>query len=286
VFGGYRVHLAERFARPLHMLPRALRDGALLPIWNALPALKDHVPGVRPGKVMAFHRYFSKVLRGARYSRTGRYVFQRSYYAPGEQLGLYTPEFRSRVSGFDPYDTHLQYFDAVTAADFTDQMLYVDQHTFLPELNLTYSDKTSMAASVEVRVPLLDQSVAALMREIPGEWKIRGMTQKYLFKRAMEGILPHEVIWRGKAGFGAPIRAWLHGDLREMVQDLLSPHAIANRGYFEPRQIQRLIDDDRTGTEDNAYRIWAFLTLEIWHRTFIDMVGAETPVRHLAGRRG
>jgi len=272
VFGGYRVQLTDRLSRPLAWLPRPVREGAVLPLWNHLPALKDSVPGVRPGKVMAFHRYGEKLLRGVDYPPPERYVFQRSYYAPGAQAQFYSAEFRAQVAQFDPYDTHLAYFHEVSRADFTDQMLYVDQKTFLPELNLTYSDKTSMAASIEARVPLLDQELASFMRQVPARYKIRGMTQKYLFKRAMEGILPPEVIWRGKAGFGAPIRTWLRQDLRGLVDDLLSVDSIRARGYFDPPAVRALVEKHYAETEDNTYQIWAFLTLELWQRMFVDKV--------------
>lgn len=270
IFGGYRVHLMDGFSQPLAMLPSAVRERALLPMWDILPRISDHVPGVRPGKVLAYHRYFRKAIVGAKYPATQRYVYHRSYYTPGEQATLYSPDFRSQVAGFDPYATHLAYFDQVEGASFIDRMLYVDQKTFLPELNLTYSDKTSMAASVEARVPLLDQKLAAFMRSVPPEFKIRRTTQKYLLKRAMEGILPHDVIWRGKAGFGAPIRKWLRHDLSTLVDDVLSHTSIRRRGYFDPRAIDRLLAEDRSGKADNTYRIWALLTFEIWQRIFID----------------
>jgi len=270
IFGGYRVHLTERFSRPLAFLPAILRDKVLLNAWNILPSIKGKLPGIRPGKVMAFHRYFRKVLQGAGYGREKGYVFHRSYYAPGEQQGLYTPGFAAQVEQFDPYATHLKYFDRVKDADFVDQMLYVDQKTFLPELNLTYSDKTSMAASVEARVPLLDQQVAAFMRQVPARYKIKGTQQKYLFKRAMEGILPPEVIWRGKASFGAPVRSWLKEDLRPMIRELLSEETIKQRGYFEPAAVQRMIDQHASGQVDQPLQIWALLTLEIWMQLFVD----------------
>ena len=270
IFGGYRVHLTDQFSRPLSAIPSVLRNKVLLKAWDLLPLIKDKLPGLRPGKVMAFHRYFSKVLQGAGYGREKRYVFHRSYYAPGEQQGLYTPDFQAQIEQFDPYTTHLDYFDRVKDADFIDQMLYVDQKTFLPELNLTYSDKTSMAASVEVRVPFLDQQVAAFMRCVPACYKINGTRQKYLFKRAMEGILPPEVIWRGKAAFGAPVRSWLKEDLRPMIRELLSEETIKHRGYFDPGSVQRMIDQHATGQVDRPLHIWALMTLEIWMRIFLD----------------
>ena len=270
IFGGYRVHLTERFSRPLTSLPAFIRDKVMLNAWDILPSIKNNLPGIRPGKVMAFHRYFRKVLQGAGYGREKSYVFHRSYYAPGEQQGLYTQGFASQVEQYDPYATHLKYFDRVKGADFVDQMLFLDQKTFLPELNLTYSDKTSMAASVEVRVPLLDQQVAAFMRQVPARYKIKGTQQKYLFKLAMEGILPPEVIWRGKASFGAPVRSWLKEDLRPMIQEFLSEKTLKQRGYFEPVAVQRMINQHVTGQEDRPLQIWALLTLEIWMQQFVD----------------
>lgn len=270
VFGGYRVHLMDRLSRPVAALPRGLVRHGLLPLLDLLPRVREGIPGVRPGKVMAYHRFLRKLLLGAHYDTEMRYVWHRSYYGPGDQVHLYSPDFRKAVEGFDPYASHLQYFPPTAGADFVDRMLYLDQKTFLPELNLTYSDKTSMAASVEVRVPLLDQKLAHFMRGVPADMKIRGLKQKYLFKKAMEGILPHDVIWRGKAGFGAPIRNWLHGDLRELMDDSLSERTVAARGFFDPRAIAALREADRTGQADHSYRLWALLTLELWMQTFVD----------------
>ena len=276
IFGGYRVHLEDRFSRPLAAFPSAVRDRILLPVWDRLPALREYIPGVRPGKVLAFHRYFRKVLRGAGLPAPARYVFHRSYYGPGAQAGLYTEDFQAQVREFDPYETHLQYFRRVSDAHFVDQMLFVDQKTFLPELNLTYSDKMSMAASIEARVPLLDQNLATFVRGLPHHYKLKGMKQKYLFKRAMEGMLPKELVWRGKAGFGAPIRTWLQVDLREMMGDLLSERSIKSRGYFDPNAIAKLVRAQEEQVEDYTYQLWAFLTLELWIRTWV-----EEPTSHL-----
>ena len=270
IFGGYRVHLADRLSRGVGALPGSVVRSGLVPLLDMLPSMRHHIPGVRPGKVMAYHRYLRKLFLGAHYSRELRYVYHRSYYSPGEQVSLYSNAFRDVVAQHDPYESHLRYFRSAASADFLDRMLYVDQKTFLPELNLTYSDKTSMAASVEVRVPLLDQELATFMRGVPPSYKIRGMRQKYLFKKAMEGILPRDVIWRGKAGFGAPIRNWLRGDLRELVSETLSERSIRSRGVFDPKTISKMIEDDRSGRVDHTYRIWAFLTLEMWMRTFVD----------------
>jgi asparagine synthase (glutamine-hydrolysing) len=100
--------------------------------------------------------------------------------------------------------------------------------------------------------------------------KLKGLTRKYILKRAAEAWLPREIIYRKKAGFSAPLRAWLARDLREMVEDLLSETNIKRRGYFDYEFVRRLIDDNLSGREDNNLKIFQLLTLELWHREFID----------------
>jgi asparagine synthetase B (glutamine-hydrolysing) len=122
--------------------------------------------------------------------------------------------------------------------------------------------------------------VFALTASIPPGLKLRGLTRKCIFKRSFEAVLPHDVVWRRKAGFGAPIRAWLVGDLKGMVHDLLSSEAVRARGLFDPTEVERLIRANETGQEDNALRVWALLTLELWYRTFIDGADAPAPPAH------
>ena len=155
-------------------------------------------------------------------------------------------------------------------ASFIDQMLRLDQKTFLPELNLLYSDKTSMAHGVEVRVPLLDNVVVDFMSTVPDRHKIHGFGQKLLFKEAMKGILPKDVIWRRKAPFSAPVRTWLRHDLDDMLHDLLSRRAIEARGWLDPTAVENMLRTHREGHADHSLRIWSLITLELWARSFID----------------
>jgi asparagine synthase (glutamine-hydrolysing) len=274
VFAGYRVHLADRFSRPLGMLPGGLRNHVLQPLLGTLPAWADHVPGVHAGLVLAVHRYFSKVLAGVELSPEDRYIFHRSYYTQAEALALYRPELRARVAGYDGGRRHRAYFAEVPLSSFTNRMLHVDLKTFLPELNLTYGDKLSMAASIETRVPFLDYELVEFMARVPAHLKVRGVTGKYLLRRAAADLLPRAVVQRRKAGFGAPIRQWLESDLAEVLRDLLAPDRIRRRGYFDPAAVAGLIARNQAGLEDNTYRLWALLTLELWHQIFIDGAGA------------
>jgi asparagine synthase (glutamine-hydrolysing) len=105
---------------------------------------------------------------------------------------------------------------------------------------------------------------------MPPRLKLRGLKRKYILKRAAEKLLPKEIVWRKKAGFGAPIRAWLHGPLRPMVDDLLSEETIRRRGLFRPDEVQRIIDTNLSGREDYNLQVFQLLVLELWQRQFMD----------------
>lgn len=270
IFAGYRVHLAHHLARLLSVIPRALREGPAQSILDILPHAKDWIPGVRPGLLLAVHRYLAKLLASVDLDSELRFIFLRSYYTDAQQFDLYSPALRAALQGVVAGDRHLAYFESVTDGSFLNRMLYVDLKTFLPELNLTYSDKLSSAASVEVRVPFLDNEVVDFMARVPASLKIKRLKTKYLLRMALQGVLPEKIIRRRKAGFGAPIRTWLRRDLRTMVDDILSDDAIRRRGYFEPSAVRSMILRDRDEREDNCYRIWALLTLELWHQAFVD----------------
>jgi asparagine synthase (glutamine-hydrolysing) len=129
-----------------------------------------------------------------------------------------------------------------------------------------------MAAGVEVRVPLLDLELIDFVTRIPSSMKQRGRVGKSIFKKAMEADLPRDVVYRPKSGFGAPLRRWLRHELRERVDDALSPESLRNRGLFDPAAVQRLIALDRASRVDGGYTIFALMCVELWARRFIDSV--------------
>jgi asparagine synthase (glutamine-hydrolysing) len=270
VFAGYRVHLSHRLSELVRYVPEFARLGPLRSLLGVLPRLKNCLPGVHPGLILACHRYFDKLLQGASLPSEQRYVAFHSYCSAAELLDLYTPDLRKALAACVVGQRHLQYFGEVSQTDFLNRMLYVDAKTFLPELNLTYSDKLSSAASVEIRVPFLDAEVIEFASRTPAQLKLHRLTTKYILKKAMSGVVPEPVIRRRKAGFGAPTRMWLRRDLREMVDDLLSEESLRRRGHLNPKAVRQLIYKDRENAEDNAYRVWMILTLEIWQRTFLD----------------
>jgi len=140
----------------------------------------------------------------------------------------------------------------------------------LPDDLLVKMDIASMAHSLEVRSPFLDHEVMEFAASLPPSLKLRGLTQKYLLKRMMRGVLPEPVLRRGKRGFGVPIDHWLRHELREPAHDLLLGDRARERGYFRPEVVRRYLDEHVAGRGHHHHRLWALLMLELWHRTFVD----------------
>jgi asparagine synthase (glutamine-hydrolysing) len=235
-----------------------------------MKTVAEVLPGGLPGKFTAPLRNAKKFARSAALDFEDRYLGYGTYFTNEAKHRLYSDEWRTLTRELDPYIKHRGYFERVSKSDPLNQLLYVDLKTFLPCLNLMTTDKTSMAANLEVRVPFLNREMIELAARMPPRLKLRGLKRKYILKRALEGVLPHDVIWRKKAGFGAPIRSWLRGPLRPLIEDLLSEETIKRRGIFRPKEVKRVIDANFSGREDNNLQVFQLLGLELWQRTFID----------------
>lgn len=265
IFSGYRKHLSALLASYYQQAPLALRRRVLEPIVAALP-----VAGVRKG--YRLNRWMKRFAKSASLDSVQSFMGNYAYFSLEELNETLDPSFR--VDGLNyAFTKHYEAFRSAVAFDYVNQMCYVDTKLFLPNLNLMYTDKAMMAASVEGRPCLLDHELVEFAFRIPGNLKIRGLTQKYIFKKAMERYLPRDVVYRAKSPFGAPLRSWMRGQLLPMVRDLYSHDAVRKRGIFRYDVIAGMIEENRTGREDYAHRLWSLLTLELWFREFIDNPG-------------
>jgi asparagine synthase (glutamine-hydrolysing) len=150
------------------------------------------------------------------------------------------------------------------------RMLYLEAKYFLADHNLNYVDKVSMANGVEVRVPLLDPDLVALAARLPISYKQRGRMGKWVLRKAMEPYLPREVLYREKAGFGAPLRHWLRTDLRPLVEEILSERSLRARGVFDPAAVRALVQENAERRIDATYTIFSMICVELWCRMFVD----------------
>jgi asparagine synthase (glutamine-hydrolysing) len=263
IFAGYPRYLAFAVSRALARVPG--------PLLRPLDRLVSNFarPGA-PGRFRGPRRNLWKFMRGAGQPPLEHYFGYSTYYTAPELRQLLTPEVAELLGDYDPLAVHRSYVESATGGDELARLLRLDIKTFLPCLNLTYTDKMSMAASVEVRVPLLDDELVALAARIPSSLKLNGWRRKYIFKRSQEAALPRDIVWRRKAGFGAPIRSWLVGELDPLVEELLSESTLRRRGLVTPEVVARMRAANTQGRGDFSLQLYALLTLELWHRTFLD----------------
>ncbi|MFL5787581.1 MAG: asparagine synthase-related protein, partial [Flavisolibacter sp.] len=215
-----------------------------------------------------FTRWLKRFISFANLPLEEAYMRSYSYYDEKELQQLFKIDISKSYQKLR--SDHFSLFHKSYNNDPINQMCYTDIHLFMQGLNLAYTDKASMAASVEVRVPFIDKEVIQMAMQIKGSLKYKNRQSKYILKKVAEDYLPKDIIYRPKASFGAPIRSWISGDLREMIDDLLSRENIEKRGIFNYGYVRQLIEDDRKGLKDNAYRIYHLITLEIWLRRFVD----------------
>jgi len=258
ILTGYRRHYALCQEKYWGWLPLSVR--------KVLAAAAARVPVGGP-----VGRRLNKAFRMAHSPENQRVAGYFHWNQKSLRNNLYSAEMQNRLANADAVEPLLESLarlpDHVPPLN---RMLYLEGKHFLADHNLNYTDRMGMATGVEVRVPLLDVDLIDFCARLPLSLKQNGRTGKYLFKKSMTAYLPADVIWRKKAGFGAPIRTWIKNDLNDRVADLLSARSLNNRGLFQPKAVRELIAADRQGNIDGAYTIFALLCIELWCRLFVD----------------
>lgn len=258
LFTGYRRHTAVAYEHYWNWLPsyplRALAAG--------LAGLDQRNSPVRR---------LTKLASGLALDGDARLVNHFRWTTRTDVLGLFTNDARAQSRGAEAGAPMLEFLGRIPHnVGSLDRMLALEQRFFLADHNLIYTDKMSMAAGVEVRVPFLDLELVDFAARVPVSLKQRGRVGKWVLKKAMEPFLPREVIYRPKAGFGAPLRRWMRNELRPFVGDVLSRERLVRRGLFEPDAVQSLITRNQSGQIDAAYTILSLVCIELWCGRFLD----------------
>jgi asparagine synthase (glutamine-hydrolysing) len=199
-----------------------------------------------------------------------RYASWLTYLDARERSELYTPEYLETLRDEKPGQMLVEPYLESDATSEVNRLLDVDVQTYLAGDLLVKMDIATMAHSLEVRSPLLDQEFMKMAAALPASAKVRGGTSKRLFKDALEPWLPQSILARGKMGFTIPLREWFRGQLRELPREILLDPRSLQRGMFRQAGIERVIDDHVSGRRDTSNMLWALLQLELWMRKFID----------------
>lgn len=251
IFTGYRRHLAVKNERFWSWLPLSFRK------------LIKYITSLLPIKFVIFRR-IKKAFQYADLTNDERLLSYFYWMDPDKAASLFkhSSNFSSNNFSF--------MLSNITSKCSVEKILDLEKKYFLIDHNFSYTDKMSMANSVEVRVPFLNRAIVNMASTIPVDLKLNGNTGKYILKKVSELILPKDIIYRKKTGFGAPLRQWLNNDLSELVDTCLSYESINNRGIFDYNMVQEIIKLDRSGKEDYSYTIYSLLCFEIWCQQFLD----------------
>lgn len=267
-FAGYERYIADRLAGYYQIVPSFFREKIIRRLVDLLP---------HPENRRSFFRKLKRFVRGISETPERRYVRWICFFDNEMKDELYSPEFKKMVSEIDSVELIVQWYAKADGKEFIDRTLFVDVMSYLPEDLLVKVDIASMANSLETRSPFLDHKLMEFAASLPSYLKLNKLVTKYLLKQSLKGILPDEVLTRPKMGFGVPLDRWFRKELKEMAFDtLLSPSAL-QRGYFQKRSIERLLDEHLSLRADHSYRIWALLFLELWHQMFIDQQEVKIP---------
>lgn len=259
-FAGYDRYKANKIADIWNVIPANIR--------KKLFALIEKMPESTQKK--DFGRNLKKFLRYFHLSNQERYIAWMSNFSYRQKEKLYSSEFKNNLTTIDRGDYLLGAYSKSMTKDFVDATLFVDIMTYLPCDLLVKMDIASMANSLEVRSPFLDQDLMEFVWAMPSSLKLHGFTTKYILKKTLAEILPARILQRKKSGFGVPIGRWIREELRNFTYDALLGTKAVGRGYFNENIIRQLLDEHISGKIDHAQRLWSLLNLEVWHRVFID----------------
>ncbi len=260
-FAGYGRYALNAFSEKVRKVFPASLVKALRPLFMLLPH------GGNPNSIIWRLKRFSQTYVRSPERRNADMLL---HFMAEMKNELYTEAFREEVSGTDSFDLLLKKFREAGADNLLERTLYSDVMMYLPDALLVKVDVASMAHALEARSPFLDHEFMEFAARIPASLKLKGTTTKHILKEALRGILPDEVLFREKMGFGVPLDYWFRNELKEMAYDTLLGDRATGRGYFRRDYVRKILDEHVSGRWNWQYHIFDLLMLELWHREFID----------------
>jgi asparagine synthase (glutamine-hydrolysing) len=185
-------------------------------------------------------------------------------------ISFFNSDIRHRIAGSPAADHMRDVYNAGGEPRGLRAALYMDYKTYLPDDILHLSDRIAMAHSLEVRVPLVDHVLVEKVFPLADRLKIGRGRAKQLMRKALASRLPAEHFTAKKRGFVGPTAVWLRNELREMVQDELSPERLGGLGFFDTKAVSKLVDDHMSRRHNREAALWSLLSFTVWHRVFVD----------------
>lgn len=266
-FLGYRRHrLFGVEERLRNRLPPGLRRAVFGPLGRWYPKL-DWAPRVLRGKTT-----FQALARDP----VAAYFHAISVCLDDVRRQLLSTDLRKELDGYEAVQVFRDHAHGKSFIDGLAMAQYLDYKTYLPGDVLTKVDRASMAHGLEVRAPFLDHHLVEWAVRLPTSIKLRGAEGKHVLKKAMEPMLPHEVLYRRKMGFSVPLGLWFRGSLKEHIAEVVGGRRLAESGFFEPAALRKLVDDHHSGRGEHSATLWALLMFDGFLQT---EASASAPVR-------
>ena len=260
LFAGYPTMRAHRLAGYYRRAPRLLRERLVAPVVRRLPVSREN---------LSFDFRAKRFVSGAHHAVAERHQRWMGSFASEERTALLSEAMRGQLAVNGTHDPAAAILGDAGLRDPLNQVLLMDMRLYLENDILVKLDRASMMASLEGRVPLLNNDFVEYATRLPLDLKLRGLRSKFLFKRALRGILPDSILRRPKKGFGIPVAHWFRGPLKEQLLSVLSPERIARKGFFEPAAVAGLIDDHLKGRRDNRKQLWTLFVFDLWHDGYL-----------------
>lgn len=258
MFGGYPRYRGMLWAGTFSRFPAFARKWIL-----------NIIRGKESSTARNYRRWLRELLEGSGLPPQQRYAAWVGYSTLEEKGFLFSDKIQSQLRSDRP-DRIASLFNTPDRGSDVQRAVYADLHGFLPENVLRYSDRMSMAHSLEVRVPFTDHVLAEQLMKVPSSRQVTHLAAKKLLKQVMKKDLPEEVLSRKKLGFNPPLGVWLQKDQRGLISEYLHPDVIRHRGLFRVEAIQQLIAEHQSHARDHGLRLWSLIVLEHWQRLYQD----------------
>jgi asparagine synthase (glutamine-hydrolysing) len=264
LFGGYYTYAADLLAERVGPLASLAR-----PLVELLPTSTRRA---------SFDYKAKRFARAAHLPPLERHHGWKEIFAPAARA-----ELTGRRSGFDPLAASRERFAETEGHELLTRLQDVDFGLYLVDDLLTKTDRASMAWSLEARVPFMDTVVANFAFSLPVRHKVRGLSKKRLLRKAVEPLLPDEVVHGRKRGFSIPAAAWLRGDLQPFARETLAADVIARQGFLQPAAVTRVLEDHVSGREDLSRQVWGLLAFTLWYERHVEGVRRDVQLEAIAG---
>jgi asparagine synthase (glutamine-hydrolysing) len=251
LFGGYYTYVADALAQRIGPLAALAR-----PLVDRLPTSSRRV---------SFDYKAKRFARAAHLPPLERHHGWKEIFSADARA-----ELTGRTTGFDPLSTYRARFAETDGHELVTRLQDVDFGLYLVDDLLTKTDRASMAWSLEARVPFMDTVITNFAFSLPVRHKVRGLSKKRLLRKAVEPLLPAEVVHGRKRGFSIPAAAWLRGELEPFARDTLSTDTIRRQGFLQPDVVTRLVDDHVAGRADLSRQLWGLLAFTLWYEHHVE----------------